>query len=636
MSYSAVLTFLHVLTALTLPPSFGSIAFTDDSNNTLLTTRGPSGIQMKTLPDSGKPQARQWQGEEEVDGKKLSFSMSAAMPDALDVNKKSIRDEIKRREDEFEKEGGRTMVIERGTFKIRLTVRYGWDGGVVFHESSTSPVIYYRTIAAPSALAERAKQMLINLTLSNGGDTPQQMYDRGFPSGWTYEFAGKRVKVPYPVQWASHLAVENEDGFSGTVRYSYFRSTKEGSWGMAERIPQTQESIVEIAKRPLPRVVDYNPRPQITEADIVDWDGIKLLRQRGVYGSGEFERDWMSFTARDQFWRLHTAILTKEKNTAWPVNPFPVTATGTPVVEGTWKKPAGKYVRTSEVGPGAKFTYSVWGEGEPVEKDDVITLTNTTYESTTLRIKSQGRLGFEEWDMPAVEFVPKKLKDPAFKILDIQWRREKSSWWLRARQLAKGEKGEDLIRLIEIVGTEQGGEKFVLSMVGIDNESFQASFREAVMSCKGADDVPLFSEHPEGRVGTEYVLPFHKSRVPMNGAAPIPAITFGDGHILLGGYVLENETRVFHSIEINKWGGTPHLQRVFEAVFRDQKMSKVKVVKYRLAAGGEIRAERREVKTKEGKDAFVTTFNWGDGVYTHVLQTKGLPEDAWRKNIGLQ
>lgn len=628
--------FVHFLAALSMQGSLGSIAFIDPAKSKILIeTKGPSGIEAKVLPDTGKPQAFQWKGEESVNGKQLTFNMMVASSDVTDENKKTIENEIKRRENEFEKEGGRTMVLERGGWKVRLTARFSYTGAAVFTESCTYPVLYYRTITAQSGAVDRAKSMLTNLVISDGVYAPQQMYQNGFPSGWTYEFSGQRVKVPFPVQWTTSTGLPAEDGFDGAVRYSYYQSTDAGSWAMSERIPTTQESIVDLAKRPLPRLADYSPLPRITKADIIDWSGQKLLRQVGVYGRGEFERDWMSLTSRDQHYRLHTVLLTKARNAVWPKTPFPIDAVGTPVVEGTWKRPPGLYERVADLGNGAKFTFTIWGESEPSEKDGVMTLSNSNFESSSLRYRQDGAKAFEEWVLSDGQLMPKKLVDIKAKIVDIQWKREGNSFWLKARQFGKGAKDEDMFRLIEVVGTEQGGQKFVLTMVGVDNDGFQRSFREVVKSCKGANGEPLFKAYPEGQVGEEYILPFHQSRMPLTIGTPIPAVAFGEGHVLTGGYHLQDQVRIFHSIEINKWGGKPHVTRVYEGVFAGQTLGKPKEIKFKKD-GRNIFADRRTVKTLEGLDGFITTFHWGDGVYTHVLQTKGQPEDGWRKHLGLQ
>lgn len=628
---------LYLLATLAFQGPFGSITCKDEESvRYFLDARGPTGIEMQLQPTSGKPQARVWRGEEEVDGKKLNFSMMAAMPNALEENKKTIRDEIKRRENEFEREGGRTMTIERGTFKIRLTARKGYDGSIVLHESSTAPVLYYRTIIAQDAMAERAKSMLTNLTLSDGQGTTHQMYDRGFPTGWTYEFAGTRVKVPIPAQWEYLKGTKEEDGFVGDVRYTAVQSTKESSWGMTERQQRAEDSILDLAKKPLPRSTDFSPNARITKADLVEWNGVKMLRQQGLFGNGEFERDWMSLTVRDQHWRLHTVFLKKDKTASWPSVPFPITAVGTPVVESAWKKPNGIYARTVDLGAGAKFTYSVWGVADPEEVGGVYTLNNETNEATTLKVKDAGKKGFEEWVLASGAFVPKKLEELKLRVVDVQWFREGASWWMRARYMENSTNSTDTIRLVELVGTEQGGQKFVLTLAGTDTERYREKCQEAVMSCKGANGEPLFKVYPEGQPGSEYALPYHKFRAPVTGISPIPAVSFGDGHILLGGYIMPNDTRVFHSIQLNSWGGVPHLQRVFEGVFRGQKQGKYSRVKFKNSAGVDVNADRREFKTSDGRAAFVTTFTFDSGAYTHVLQPKGLPEEAWRKHLGLK
>jgi len=626
-----------LLLAISMQGSFGSVVVKDaESVRTLLTTRGPSNVEMRLEPSSGRAQARVWRAEEEIDGKTLSFSMMSAMPEAMEENKKTIRDEINRRETEFEREGGRTMTIERGNFKVRLTARQGFDGSIVLHESSTAPVLYYRTIVAEAGMVDRAKSMLTDLTLMNSDGSLIQMYDRGFPSGWTYEFAGVRVKVPIPAQWEYLSGVEEADGFSGSIRYVTHDSKKESSWGMTERIPKSEDSILDLAKSPLPRSTDFSPNARILKADLVEWNGKMMLRQQGLYGNGEFEREWMSLTVRDDFWRLHTVFLKKDKDASWPTTPFPVLASGTPVVEGAWKKPLGTYERVVDFGGGAKFTYTVWGIPDAEPLNDVYTIASSTNEATTLKVREMATQAFKEWDMPSGVLSPAVLVAAKFRIVDLQWRKEGATWWLKTRFLSTGEKGEDIFRLIEVVGTEQGGEKFVFAQLGLDTEGYHRTFQAAVMSCKGGDGRPLFDAYPEGRAGSEYVLPYHKTRGHVQGLSMIPAISLNDGNVLLSGYILENDTRIFHSMELNKWGGVPHLQRVFEAIFRNQKHGGYSQVKFKSLAGAEINAERRNYKTTDGRDAFVTTFEFEDGIYTHVLQPKGLPENVWRKHVGVQ
>ena len=184
------------------------------------------------------------------------------------------------------------------------------------------------------------------------------------------------------------------------------------------------------------------------------------------------------------------------------------------------------------------------------------------------------------------------------------------------------------------MGTEQGGKPFLLSVVGIDNESFGRGMREAVLSCKGADGAPLFKEHPGGKPGTEYVLPFHHQRFALEIASPLEAIALGDGHAILGGFFLKDEARVVLSVQTNRWGGVPHDERVLGALFSGQGLRKGKKVK--LRQGGEaVEAWRREYKRKDGTPVDVTTIDVGSDAHVHVLQSKGRPE-SWRKALGFE
>ncbi len=524
------------------------------------------------------------------------------------------------------------MTIERGGHKLRLTVRFNYSGQAEFLESATAPVLYFRSMLADKGAIERAKAMLAGLSFRDGGGTAVSMYDGKFPAGWTKEFAGTRIKVPYPAQIESLQTDPKEDGVGSTVRYAVYQSGGESSWAVAERLAETQESIVDLAKRPLPRVSDVFPKPRIASADLVEWNGQKLLRQRGEYDSGEFTREWMSLTARDNFWRLHTVILRKKKGAPWPSVPFPIDAPGTPVVEGAWKKPPGNYVRTVDLGSGARFTYSVWGAGEPAADGETLTLVSEKYQATTLRFGKSAEAATEELDMTG-RFDSKLVERLKLKAFDYQWKREGASWWLAHRKITKGERGEDLVLRAEFVGTEQGGKRFLLTMVGIDNDSQRQAMAEAVVSCKGADGTPLFRTHPGGKAGTEYILPFHKRRHTLDTPTPLEAVALGEGHLLLGGFYLPDEARAVLSVQMDFTGGVPHEQRVFESRLRGQKMGGAKKVEFGNG-GKKVAGWRREFKNPGGTPVYLTTFFVGGGAYVHVMQTKGKPE-SWRESLSL-
>ncbi|RYG24804.1 hypothetical protein EON82_09500 [bacterium] len=621
--------FLPFLAILPLQTPFSSV--TADGPFGSVTALTPGNTSVENMPATGTTQIKAWRGDDVLAGKKISFFMVAATSAANEANLKNLRDDIKKREGALTRDGGRTMTIERSGHKLRLTVRRNFSGQMEIFETAITPVLYFRSLLADKDATDRAKAILTGLGFRNGNENAVPMYDRGFPAGWTKDFAGARVKVPYPAQEESLSTDPKEDGIQTTVRFSGYESDENGSWAIVERLDQTKDSILEVAKRLLPRAADLFPKPRMSGADLVEWNGRMLLRQRGEYDVPGFEKEWVSLTARDEFWRLHTVILRKKKGTPWPKTPFPVDAPGTPVVEGAWKKPSGVYERTVDLGGDAKFTYSAFGPGELVAQNETYTLTNSKYESATLRYGKAAETAFAELDLQS-RFETGLDERLRVKPLDYQWHREGKTWWLARRWLGKGEKGEDLVMRAEFVGTEQGGKPFVLSMVGIDNESFGRGMREAVVSCKGSDGALLFREHPWGKPGTEYILPFQRQRFVLEIASPLEAIALGDGHAILGGFFLKDEARVVLSVQMNHWGGVPHDQRVLEALFPGDGLRKGKKVKLRRDRQ-DVEAWRREYKRKDGTSIDVTTIDINSDARIHVLQSRGKPE-SWRKALG--
>ncbi len=592
---------------------------------------------MTASPPDGAAQMKTWQGEEVINGKKLNCTIRAAMPGITDANRRSFDLAVDGMEKEAQRDGGQSLIVQKNGFKVWLSARYFTGGGAVFVESGKLPLPYYRTIVAQNGQTERAKEMLLGATFHDANGW-HKVYEDGFPTGWTSNFAGIDVPIPQPQAYEKLTAENTRDGIDGTIYYAFYGDGGAASWGISVLYDARLETIEEVAKRPMPRAIDYSPSPRISRVDVVGWKGQKLLRQIGVYGKGQFERDWMSFTLRDGNLRLYTASVTKDKKAAWPSTPFPIEATGEPLKGEIWTMPPGTYPHTIDLGGEAKFSYTLYGAHKPEAKDDVFTLVDQAYLKTEVFIRSAARKTSNGLNLDGGLFIA-KVHDKADyrKPIDYQWKRDGKSWWVSLRWLGGDNQRRPVVYREEIVGTEQGGESFAMRLWAVDIDSNASMFRDAVLSCKGSDGQPLFSEYPAGTNGGEYILPLHKLRMAMTPSVSTIAARLGEGNLLLSGYSLPDGVRVVPSLNVSAELGEklfPHIGLVLGALFPDTKPSNDK--KFKLTRGGKelVQRVRREYKNKQGKDVVVTAFELEPGAYITIVQLKGQPE-TWRETLGL-
>ncbi|WP_394796245.1 hypothetical protein [Armatimonas sp.] len=629
---------LPLLVALVMPGAFGSVTLESPGGGAQLDLPTVEAMTLTASPSDGPAQMKTWKGEEAVGGKKLSCTIRAAMPGITDANRRLFDQSVEGMEKEAQRDGGDSLIVERNGFKVRLSARYFTGGGVFFVESARGPIPYYRAIVAEKGQEERAKEMLLGATFRDNGSGWRKVYESGFPTGWTYSFAGIDISIPRPQAFEKLTAEKTRDGIDGTVYYTFYGDGGASSWGVSDLYGAKRETVEELARRPLPRAVDYSPSPRIARVDVVEWRGQKLLRQSGVYGNGQFERDWMSFTLRDGNLRLYTASLTKDKKAAWPATPFPVEAVGTPLKGEIWAMPAGTYARTIDLGGEAKFSYTLYGAYAPEAKDDVFTLSDEAYLKAEVFVRSAARKTTDGLNLDGGRFVAKAHDRADYrKPIDYQWKREGKSWWVSLRWLGGDNQRKPTVYREEIVGTEQGGEPFVMRLWAVDTDLNASMFRDAVLSCKGADGQPLFKEYPAGTIGAEYILPLHKQRFPMTPSVSTIAARLGEGNLLLSGYPLPDGVRVVPSLNVTHEDGAklfPHIGLVLGALFPDTKPSSDK--KFKLTRGGKelVQRVRREYKNRQGKDVVVTAFELEPGAYITIVQQKGQPE-SWRTTLGL-